>query len=524
MTKKEREKTSNRKEIQELQGDERYRAILENIEDAYFEVDIAGNFTFFNNAVCRLLGYSNDEVMGMNSRQYTDPENAKKLYQTFNTVYRTGIPIKGFEWELIRKDGTKRYGEVSISLIRDPYGQAIGFRGIARDTTERKKIEEALALSKERYRTLVEESFDGIFIQRGVNIIFANRRLYEMLGYKETELEGLDHWLVYHPDYQALTRERAQARMRGESVPSTYEVKFLRKDGSSFWGEINAKVINFLGEPGIQVWAKDITKRKRSEEEAKRLAQENTTVIEIGQIISSTLNIDKVYERFSEEVRKLIPFDRIVINSINIEKGTVINAYIAGKGIVNRETEKIYPLQGSGNEEMVRTKSTLLVQTEDFNEYKDRFPMLLSTFQSGFRSIMNVPLFSKGQIIGGLLLRSLKPYAYTDKDVRLAERVGHQIAGAVANAQLFAELNRAEQEQRKLILQLQESLARVKALSGLIPICASCKKIRDDKGYWNQLETYIRDRSEAEFSHGICPECSRKLYPDFFDDEGKEKV
>jgi len=72
-----------------------------------------------------------------------------------------------------------------------------------------------------------------------------------------------------------------------------------------------------------------------------------------------------------------------------------------------------------------------------------------------------------------------------------------------------------EEEREKLIGELQEALAKVKQLSGLLPICASCKKIRDDKGYWNQIESYIRDHSEAEFSHGICPECAAKLYPGF---------
>ena len=75
------------------------------------------------------------------------------------------------------------------------------------------------------------------------------------------------------------------------------------------------------------------------------------------------------------------------------------------------------------------------------------------------------------------------------------------------------ERKRSEEERSRLILELQESLARVRTLSGLLPICASCKKIRDDKGYWNQIETYIKDRSEAEFTHGICPECAQRLYP-----------
>ena len=73
---------------------------------------------------------------------------------------------------------------------------------------------------------------------------------------------------------------------------------------------------------------------------------------------------------------------------------------------------------------------------------------------------------------------------------------------------------RAEAERERLIAELQEALANVKTLSGLIPICASCKKIRDDQGYWTQLETYLKQHSTAEFSHGLCLDCMRKLYPD----------
>ncbi|MGC8603501.1 MAG: response regulator, partial [Desulfomonilaceae bacterium] len=70
----------------------------------------------------------------------------------------------------------------------------------------------------------------------------------------------------------------------------------------------------------------------------------------------------------------------------------------------------------------------------------------------------------------------------------------------------------------RLILELQHALAQVKKLSGFIPICASCKKIRDDKGYWRQVEEYIRDHSEALFSHSICPDCMKKLYPEIAND------
>lgn len=76
---------------------------------------------------------------------------------------------------------------------------------------------------------------------------------------------------------------------------------------------------------------------------------------------------------------------------------------------------------------------------------------------------------------------------------------------------LLFQLDQAEQEKAQLVEELQESIANIKTLKGLIPICASCKKIRDDEGYWQHLEVYIRDHSEAVLSHGYCPECAREL-------------
>lgn len=78
----------------------------------------------------------------------------------------------------------------------------------------------------------------------------------------------------------------------------------------------------------------------------------------------------------------------------------------------------------------------------------------------------------------------------------------------------ITERKTAEVEQKRLIDELQDALAKVKNLSGLLPICASCKKIRDDQGQWQHLEVYIRNHTEADFSHGICPDCRRKLYPE----------
>jgi two-component system NtrC family sensor kinase len=170
---------------------------------------------------------------------------------------------------------------------------------------------------------------------------------------------------------------------------------------------------------------------------------------EIGRIISSTLNIDEVYERFTEEVRKLIPFDRIMINIINPDKKTVTFAYITGINIAGRQIGDVVPLAGTATEGVMRTRSSLLVQTENIEEVARRFPGLLSSFQAGLRSMIFVPLISKDQFIGTLSLRSTKPGAYTDQDLRLTESIGVQIAGAIANAQLFTERKQAEEALRR---------------------------------------------------------------------------
>jgi PAS domain S-box-containing protein len=93
--------------------------------------------------------------------------------------------------------------------------------------------------------------------------------------------------------------------------------------------------------------------------------------------------------------------------------------------------------------------------------------------------------------------------------------IGVQPAGVISVVDI-TDRKQAEEERERLILELTDALSKIKTLSGLLPICASCKKIRNDKGYWEQIEMYIRDHSEAEFSHGLCPECTERLYPHFY--------
>ncbi|MGA3094534.1 MAG: PAS domain S-box protein [Dehalococcoidales bacterium] len=135
---------TERKQAEEAlrQSGERYRTILDEIEEGYYEVDLAGNFTFINNATCRQFGYSKEELIGMNYRAYVPKEYAKSVYKAWNKVYRTGEPLKLYPFASVRKDGTQIFLENSVSPLRNNEGKIIGFRSISRDVTERKRLEE----------------------------------------------------------------------------------------------------------------------------------------------------------------------------------------------------------------------------------------------------------------------------------------------------------------------------------------------------------------------------------------------
>jgi PAS domain S-box-containing protein len=135
--------TEQRKMDEELRrSEEKYRSILETMEEGYFEVDLTGNFTFFNNALCTISGYSREELMGMNNRAYTAPETAERMYRIFNEIYATGKPAKIMDYEIIKSDGSKVILEMSASLMKGVSGSPNGFRGVVRDVTERKRAEQ----------------------------------------------------------------------------------------------------------------------------------------------------------------------------------------------------------------------------------------------------------------------------------------------------------------------------------------------------------------------------------------------
>ncbi len=266
-----RDVTENKKAEKVLQeSEERYRTLLENVEDGYYEVDLNGNYVFCNDAFARILGYGPQELSGMNFRQFTSPETADRVYQIFHTVFETGRPTKAIEVRTFRQDGTERFLEFSTFPIITAEGMTTGFKGTTRDVTEKKQAEEALLESEEKYRKVVELSNDGItMVQDGVHI-FVNQKMLDIFGYtRPEELLGQPASQVVHPQDRDRVIEIIRRRQQGEPAPASYEFQGIRRDGQTLQVEVSASRIVYQGAEISLAFLRDISERKRSEEALK---------------------------------------------------------------------------------------------------------------------------------------------------------------------------------------------------------------------------------------------------------------
>lgn len=267
-----RDVTEHRRAEEALrQSEERYRAMLEEMEDSYFEVDLGGHLTFVNSATCRNLGYSREELIGMSYKGFTVGEEIESVYRVFNEVYRTGMPNKGFAWRIMHRDGSPWFVDTSVSPLRNSAREIVGFRGVARDVTERRQAEEALRESEERYRSLVNNVNQGIFRStpgpRG-KFLEVNPALEHITGYSRDELLHIDVAELY---CNAKGRDEAVSELESSDRPFERETRCRRRDGSEIIVfEVTVPVRDDKGQvlyfDGI---LEDITERKRAEKALK---------------------------------------------------------------------------------------------------------------------------------------------------------------------------------------------------------------------------------------------------------------
>lgn len=257
------------------ESEEKYRTILEKMEEGLFELDLKGNITFVNDAECRKLGYSREELTGMNYRQFQDENTAKKTRQIFSEVYKKEEPIQLLDVEIIRKNGSKAFNEISVSLLKDKQGKATGFRGISRDVTVRRQMEEMIRQSEEKYRTIINEVDEWYFeIDLAGNVIFVNDAIVRSVGYPPERLIGLN--------YKSFTSEERSGEVfkifrqvyETREPIKNFPYEFVLPDGKITFFELSifpkldnqGKVVGFRGV------GHDVTERKRTEEQLNYIA------------------------------------------------------------------------------------------------------------------------------------------------------------------------------------------------------------------------------------------------------------
>jgi diguanylate cyclase (GGDEF)-like protein/PAS domain S-box-containing protein len=251
----------------------KHRQILDSIDDGYYEVDLTGNFIFFNDILPKFMGYAREELMGNNYRILMDDINASRVFQAYNQVYRTGVPARLVEWEITTKNGKPIYVQSSIFLIRDKKGKPVGFRGLTRDITEKKRAEERLLESEEKYRALVENLNDVICTLDAQGCFsYVSPSVERLTGYKAEEMTGQPLSKFVHPeDIPALFEWLKQALEEGLK---TTELRVLTREDRMIYMRASFRALQDKGETprGLTGILTDMTEQKLLQEELQALA------------------------------------------------------------------------------------------------------------------------------------------------------------------------------------------------------------------------------------------------------------
>ncbi len=313
------------------ESEEKYRNILENMAEGYFEIDLKGNMKFCNDSTCSISGYSQSELVNMNYRQYASPETVTILRAVYNNIYKTGEKGSLYDFELIRKDKQTRNMELSLNLMKNSEGEAIGFRCIARDITERKLAEQELKKAEESYRSIFENASEGIYQSTpDGKFLHVNPAMASIYGYESAEdmvqiVTDISTQVYENPYDREFFKETLQKHDRIEK----YEYQIRKKNGNIIWVSNNARTVRdnegrILYYEGM---VDDITERKRAEEKLREAHRRLDEIIEFLPDATFVIDADS----------KVIAWNRAIEQMTGVPKAEMI-----GKG----EYEYALPFYG----------------------------------------------------------------------------------------------------------------------------------------------------------------------------------
>ncbi len=365
---------------------------------------------------------------------------------------------------------------------------------------KRQQAEEALLELEKRYRDLFDNINDLIMIHdlKG-RLLNVNPAVSKLSGYTFEELIGrpISDFIV--PKFRSLFQDEYLKEIN-EQGHSEGVVVFQAKDGSQHYVEYRNVLVNPKGrKPYVNGLGRDITDRVHAERALRENEKRYRTVFETTGSATVIIKDDETISLANSTFEDLSGYSKE-----EIEGKKTWTEFVMGEDL----------------DQMIEFYHERRDKPDSApKNYEFRFIDRKDNIKNIFIDVETIP--DTGMSVASLLDISDRKRAeeslqksYDELDLRVKERTADL---ASANEQLrlqIQEREKAEAEKEKLIVELKKALNEVKTLGGLLPICASCKKIRDDQGYWNQLEDYIQKHSEAEFSHSVCPDCAKILYPE----------
>ncbi len=406
----------------------------------------------------------NQPVYG-NIKDFPEAEREFLALQDIQSIVVVPIYVGTSWWGFIGFDDCKSEREWSLAEIEALHAAA-GMLGAA---FQHQQAEHVLAEREERYRTLFDLSPAGIIVEDSSGVILqVNAALCQSVGYLPEELLGKRIHVLAPPVAEREIDEHLLQILSGSTL--VHEVQNIKKDGTLCYMELHETSITLPNhKPGILVIAKDITERKQTE--------------------MKLLNSEISYRGLFDSVSDAIYIQDVQGKFLDVNKGAEL-MYGYPKEFFIGKTPEV--LSAPGKNDMQKT----------FEHVQKAFQGVSQRFEFwGIRS--NGEIFPKDVV--------LNPGTYFGQPV------------LIALARDITERKRMEAEREQLVNDLKDAILSIKTLGGLLPICAGCKKIRDDKGYWQQVENYIMEHSEATFTHGMCPECAPKYFPEFRPTKGITK-
>jgi PAS domain S-box-containing protein len=247
------------------ESEEKYRSVVENMQDVFYRTDMEGNIIMASPSGAQMFGFDNaDQAIGLNIARdlYANPAERDRLLAV---LQEKGI-TDNFEVELLRRDGSTVIVSTNSHFYYDKSGQPLGVEGILTDISRRKRTENALRESEEKYRVVVQTAHEGIHVVQDGIFKFVNPALVEIYERSEEELLSRPFAEFLHPDDRAVVLDRSARRARGEKLPSRYAHRILTPDGKTKWIEIDSVAISWEGRPAVLVCAIDVTERKMAED------------------------------------------------------------------------------------------------------------------------------------------------------------------------------------------------------------------------------------------------------------------